>query len=269
MFASLSIYGLYSYDNSIFDNLALPSDFTEQERDDTILSILSECSDFALLYPDFDFMKMLIGVWSRNELHIWTKLLESERIEFNPIENYDRHENITRAVDSAGGETNSRASAATGQADRKTDTLTATAGSAQRDDSGSSKNSGTNIGNTEGTAGQTAYDSDTIKETTRSRGASSSLSNADEEHSGTAKEFNSSSETGTGTTAEKSAVQESETGKRETNNRTVETVINHTHGNIGVTQAADMLERYREVNNFCTIDFIVNSFKDRFCVQVY
>lgn len=269
MFASLSIYGLYSYDNTIFDNLVLPSAFTDQERDDTIMTILERCSDLALLYPDFDFMKMLIGVWSRNELHIWNKLLESERIEFNPIENYDRHESITRAVNSTGGETDSRSSATTGQADRKTDTLTATTGSAQRDDSGSSSNSGSNIGSTEGTSGQTAYDSDTIKDTGRSRGASSSLSSADEEHSGTAKESNSSSETGTGTTAEKSAVQESATGKRETNNQTVETVTNHTHGNIGVTQAADMLARFREVSDFCTIDFIVDSFKDRFCIQVY
>ena len=269
MFASLSIYGLYTYDNSLFDNLVLPAAFTDQEKDDTILTILSECSDLALLYPDFDFMKMLIGVWSRNELHIWSKMLESERIEFNPIENYDRYESISRAVQSTGGETDSRASATTGQADRKTDTATATTGSAQRDDSGSSKNSGSNIGNTEGTTGQTAYDSDTIKDTGRSRGTSSSLSSTDEEHSGTAIESNSSIETGTGTTAEKSAVQESETGKRETNNQTVETVTNHTHGNIGVTQAADMLERFRQVSDFCTIDFIVNSFKDRFCVQVY
>ena len=34
MFASLSIYGLYTYDNSIFDNLVLPADFTDDERND-------------------------------------------------------------------------------------------------------------------------------------------------------------------------------------------------------------------------------------------
>lgn len=297
MFASLSIYGLYSYDTSIFDNLVLPSAFTDQERDDTILTILSECSDLALLYPDFDFMKMLIGVWSRNELHIWNKLLESERIEFNPIENYDRHESITRAVNSTGGETDSRSSATTGQADRSDSASKATTGQSDRSDSASKSASelssrdekadnssrGNNTGSTEGVNGQTAYDSDTIKDTAKSRGISASVSATDEQRNASASEYNSQQESNTGSTQERSAVQEANTGstsehsavqeaatgKRETNNQTVETVTNHTHGNIGVTQAADMLARFREVSDFCVIDFIVDSFKDRFCVQVY
>jgi hypothetical protein len=30
-----------------------------------------------------------------------------------------------------------------------------------------------------------------------------------------------------------------------------------------------MLEGFREISNFCTVKFICDSFKDRFCVQVY
>lgn len=241
MFASLSIYGLYSYDNTIFDNLVLPSAFTDQERDDTIMTILERCSDLALLYPDFDFMKMLIGVWSRNELHIWSKLLESERIEFNPIENYDRHETLTRSMQTGSSEEDSRQSASTGQGTRT--------------DNGSSSSAGANVGNSTGTTGQTAYDSDTIKDTSRSTGDTESSSTSSEQHTGEA--------------VENSAAQAAESGKRDVKTQGVETVTNHTHGNIGVTQAADMLARFREVSDFCTIDFIVDSFRDRFCVQVY
>ena len=241
MFASLSIYGLYSYDDSLFDNLVLPSAFTEQERDDTIMTILERCSDLALLYPDFDFMKMLIGVWSRNELHIWNKLLESERIEFNPIENYDRHETLTRTIHSGSKEEDSRQSAS--------------AGHGSRQDSGSSGSTGANAGSSTGTSGQTAYDSDTIKNTSRSVGDTQSSSTSSEHHSGEA--------------VENSSAQAAESGKRSVDSNGTETVLNHTHGNIGVTQAADMLARFREVSDFCTIDFIVESFRDRFCVQVY
>ena len=39
----------------------------------------------------------------------------------------------------------------------------------------------------------------------------------------------------------------------------VETVTNHTHGNIGVTTAQQMIEGFREVSKFCTYDYIVQS----------
>ena len=269
MFASLSIYGLYTYDSSIFDNLVLPEDFTDDERNDIIMTILAECSDLALLYPDWDFMKMLIGVWSKNELLIWTKMLQSERIEFNPIENYDRYETISRTVHESGDQSDNRQRATTGQSDREDSTIQANTGHSSRDETGGSTSRGNSAGNTEGINGQTAYDSDTIKDTSRSKGASSSVSQSEDTRNASATESTGSQATGKGTAQERSAVQEAESGAWQSNNRTVEAVTNHTHGNIGVTQAADMLERYREVSNFCTIDFIVKSFKDRFCVQVY
>lgn len=198
MFASLSILGLYQYDEGIFDNLELPDDI---DRDILITEICTECSDFALLYPDYDFMRMLIGVWSRKEARIWSAMLESELVEYNPIENYDRYETITREVESAS--------------------------------SGSS--SGSAQSNATSTASQTAFNSDTFKDTGRSTGtdSNSNTEQAAQESSGT------------------------------------ESTTSHMHGNIGVTTAAQMLEGYREISNFSTYDFIVNSFKNRFCVQVY
>ena len=205
-FASLSIYGLYTYNAEIFDNLVLPSGL---DKDILVSDILTECSDFALLYPNYDFMKMLIGVWSQKELLIWTRLHESETIEYNPIENYDRHESISRSVTSeATGESAANSKAST-------------------TGSGVSK------------AGRTAYDSGSMRDVSQSDSMSSDASQGES----------------------------SETSKNAASG--VETVVNHTHGNIGVTTAQQMIEGYREVSKFCVYDYIVQSFKDRFCVQVY
>ena len=93
MAASLSILGLYEWNEGIFDNLELPDGI---DRDILIPEIVTQCSDFCLLYPDYDFMRMLIGVWSKKEQRIWEDLLRSETFEYNPIENYDRYEEIER-----------------------------------------------------------------------------------------------------------------------------------------------------------------------------
>lgn len=206
MFASLSILGLYEYNNDVFDNLTLPEGLNS-----TVLipMIVTECSDFALLYPDYDFMKMLIGVWSLKEQRIWAAMLESETLEYNPIENYDRYESISRSVSSE------------------------SSGSS----SGNSEASGSSSGTT--TAAQTAFNTDSFKDTGRSVSSSTT--------SNTSEASESASQTAEGT----------------------ETTEAHLHGNIGVTTAQQMIAGYREISNFSTYDFIVQSFKDRFCVQVY
>lgn len=94
---TLSILGLYNYDNTIFDLLTLP-----EGVDKTILvkSICAELADMELLYPNPEVMKDLIGVWSAGCQYEWAKLLESMNFEYNPIDNYDRTE--TRTLTSQG-----------------------------------------------------------------------------------------------------------------------------------------------------------------------
>lgn len=94
---TLSILGLYNYDNTIFDLLTIP-----EGLDKTILikSICAELADMELLYPNPEVMKDLIGVWSAGCQYEWAKLLESMNFEYNPIDNYDRTE--TRTLTSQG-----------------------------------------------------------------------------------------------------------------------------------------------------------------------
>ena len=206
MAASLTILGLYEWNEGIFDNLELP---TGLDRDIVIPEIVTQCSDFCLLYPDYDFMKMLIGVWSKKEKRVWEDLLRSETFEYNPIENYDRYEEIERTVE---GESTSSAE--------------------------SSRTSSGNASNTT-TGAQTAYNDLTFADTGRTISTGT----------------NSGSDSGT------------DSGESTSNG--TENVSAHMHGNIGVTTAQQMIQGFREISDFCTVDFIVQSFKDRFCIQVY
>lgn len=252
MFASLSVYGLWEWDNSLFDNMVLPADL-EDHRQDLISEILVDCSDFSLLYPNWDFMKALIGVWSRNEQRIWEKMLESELIEFNPIENYNRYESISRAMHSRSTEDTSSAAARVEHSD--SDGQSSSAGNT------TSAGRSSSTGNTDSRAGQTAYDSDSIKETSRSTGAAL--------NSGSSEDHSASQDQSHNAQTVRGVAQETGSGKREAETGGAETTTSHVHGNIGVTQAADMLERFRDVSQFCTVQYIVDSFKNRFCVQVF
>lgn len=96
---SVSILGLYSLDESIFDNMEIPDGL---DKDVLIAEILAECSDFTLLYPDGDFMKMMLGMWSKKEKLVWEAMQKSVELEYNPIENFDRYETVTRNVEGKG-----------------------------------------------------------------------------------------------------------------------------------------------------------------------
>ena len=88
----LSFLGLYNWDNSIFDDMSLPDDFTEDDKTIIINNLLMECAELEVIYPDPDFMKQAITAWSAKEVYTWSRLYEACKAEYNPIENYDRHE---------------------------------------------------------------------------------------------------------------------------------------------------------------------------------
>ncbi len=94
----LSILTLTEYDDSIWDGLQAPSYeeykdglFTSHELDKRLLisNILLECSDLALIYPDWDYMKTFIEMWSASELPVWNKMYRTTLFEYNPLWNVD------------------------------------------------------------------------------------------------------------------------------------------------------------------------------------
>lgn len=90
--AWLSIAGMYAYDNTIFDGLALPEGVN---KDALIFNLLSETAELEILYPDAPFMKEMLKMWSAKELSVWERMYKTTTLEYNPIENYDRIEEFT------------------------------------------------------------------------------------------------------------------------------------------------------------------------------
>ena len=50
----ISIYGLYTYDPTLFDGLSLPD---QLDAETFVDNLIMDCSDMEVLYPDAEFMK--------------------------------------------------------------------------------------------------------------------------------------------------------------------------------------------------------------------
>ena len=108
----ITLLGLYQYSNTLFAQLQLPS-FQVQilpapqltwvpDKDTLIALILEKASDFPCLYPNFDFMQFMIGVWSKNCAYMMNELWLTTVTKYKIAENYDRTTTITRTTSSSG-----------------------------------------------------------------------------------------------------------------------------------------------------------------------
>lgn len=96
---TLSLLGLYQYNEQLFDGLRLPSGVN---KDTFVNNLLAETAEFEVIYPDAEFMANMIAVWSEKELPVWEKLDETLHYDYDPISNYDRHEESTNTGESLG-----------------------------------------------------------------------------------------------------------------------------------------------------------------------
>lgn len=88
----LSVLGLYNFNSSLFSDMVYPSGFTDDDKQTVVGNILAECAELEVLYPDYDTMKGLIGLWSKLNISVWQRIFTASQLEYNPIENYNRTE---------------------------------------------------------------------------------------------------------------------------------------------------------------------------------
>lgn len=259
--AHLSIVGLERLNPDIWDFMVYPDGWTDEQKADLRDNIKLECYELEVIYSDSVFMMNAIGRWSRKEKPIWNALKATMEYEYNPIENTDRYEeeNITDENEKTiiGTDTENRSGSETGQ---NGNTRTHT-GSDQRTGSGSVTNDGEDVTTNEvqgydsqlyaphdkstveygGTQQNTSNDTVTYNQTIRDQAA-------EEKQFTEQNTFNkSSTESGEGTRG-----------------RTL-----HTHGNIGTMTVQSMILEQRNVVQFNLMDYIIDSFKQRFCILVY
>lgn len=234
------------FDSTLFDGLQLPEGIDKKL---VINCILERHGNAALAHPDPEWMRHYIGTWSARRLPIWEKLDATLHLEYNPIENYDRKEDIEET--------------------RTTERTTSGNAKSTNSENLSESSSGTSSGETsetgtEDTAGEnkrdvsaenaTDYQADTKDTNTvaveRKTDGTTSTETSQE----------SSSDRNISTTAETS-------GKENTTDTFTHT--NRAHGNIGVTTAQRMIQAERDLVRYSLIEEIAEDYRDAFCLDVY
>lgn len=88
---------------SFFDILALqPNFFSDAEidvrldREEIKMAILERCGTLLPLYTNSHMFKQFSDSFFKQRKQIITKLIDSTQFEYNPIDNYDRKEDVTR-----------------------------------------------------------------------------------------------------------------------------------------------------------------------------
>lgn len=290
----LSIITMFNYDPTIFDNMVIPE---ELDKDIITDNIMLELGELELLYNDPAMMKFAIGRWSAKELKKWKDLYATTVLEYNPIENYNRTEEFTDAEtrnlsksntqtrnlagtnnetrDLAGTNNETRNLAVTSLETR--DLTTGIIGVTDTTDN--DVQGGSNV-NTKEVSGYNSATLATESKDTQTLGATNNKTvHTETTQDGTDAGTVNTATTDTGTdnraTTDTGTVNTtiSDTGTvvdAGADTGTVETRrTGNAKGNIGVTTAQQMIEEERAVVQFNIYDYIVDSFKKRFCILVY
>lgn len=96
MRATLSLLGLYNYDNSVLDGLTLPANFATGDREILINNLLIETAEFEILYTEPSFLKLAITQWCNKRKSTWEWMKKTQLFEYNPLWNENYNDDITR-----------------------------------------------------------------------------------------------------------------------------------------------------------------------------
>ena len=240
----LDLLGIYQFDNSVLDLLELPKDEDGNEvidRDTLKDNLLMDTAEMEILYPDASFLKLAIGSWSKKQVPIWTELYNSTQFEYNPIWNVDG--TVIEERDLAG-------------TDYRTDDHTT---ERTHDDS---------MERTHDDTMERTHD-DTITADSSTYGYNSSTAaptdTVETGHEGTITDAH----TGTITDAHTGTITDTDTGTINHDTTDTGSITTTRQGNIGVTSTQSLIKEQRDVVQFNIMDYIINDFKNRFCLLVY
>ena len=255
----LTMIGAYKYDPEIFTSLDLPSSI---DRETAINNILLRCGESPLLYDNPDFIKLMIGTWSRKWKDSIERMLTALEEEYNPLHNFDRYEQYDdERHNTDSNRTDGELNRTTSQ--NKTDTTTY----------GSTITEGTETDEdiTYSGSDTTLNDVSAFNETNYQPSSKNSLTSSNTsgrdmtedkttDHSGKDELKTIDSQSLKDVNAESKSGKFDETTKHD----------GHLYGNIGVTTSQQMLQAELDLRSKVNIyDVIAEMFYKEFCVYVY
>lgn len=277
MRATLSLMGMYEYDNTILDFFHYPDKWETVDKDVFVNKLLLDTAELEILYPDANIFKTAIKYWSAAEVQNWNKLYDTTVLKYNPIWNKDgtvteiekhiKNNNYTDVTDG----TIADHSSTSGNQSTESSGNENTNGSQNTEASGNENTNTTNNTNEKdyvfgfnsesaAQSGQTVTDDTGSTNTDRSENSTTN-SSAHTDRSENSKTNSSASTDATTTNNTNFKHDEKENIDRE--------YTRTEQGNIGITTTQQMINEEREVDKFNLMDYIIDRFKQRFCLLVY
>ena len=238
-----------NYDNkSIVDSWSLSTiDYFDPQ---VLLSdIIVKGGTFEPLYSDPEFFYYMCSFFWQKWERTFTKWFEAFEIEYNPLENYDRHESWTESKDDTGtvDSTDTRTNLTSEVTDTDTTDNTTITNSETTDNDTTTENK------------VSAYDSSGYSEKDKS------ITENDISVSGTT--LNSS--TGTVDTSFRSTNNDSTVIDTDTTNKSEIEHEGHLHGNIGVTTSQEMLKSELDIQSWNIYEHMTDIFIKEMLITVY
>lgn len=289
------IRAVLDYDNTVFDNMHLPTGIS---LDEVVDDIIFKYGDAPLFCPDPAVLKYYIERWSGHRLPLWERFIAAVNAQYDPIENYNRYElsetslkyghTIKTDDDLTHGHTITTDDDLThGESIETNDDLTHGESIETNDDLTHGESIETNDDLTHGLTVENKIaadnsatyqpDNEGINSGTDERDTTEEHSGTDqrditEEHSGTDQRDITEEHSGTDErdiTEEHSGtdqrdISESHSGKDITG------INSHIHGNIGVTTSQQMLNQELDIiQRLDIINYIADDWHSEFCLLIY
>lgn len=104
--AKLTLFSAYNYckahDINLFEAFETIPDI---DADLLTNVLLTRGGEFGLIYPDIDFLKMQVETSVKKWQHTIARWVKIQNEEYNPLHNYDRHEEYTDTEETSGTQT--------------------------------------------------------------------------------------------------------------------------------------------------------------------
>lgn len=288
----ITLNGWLQYDPTIFDGVILPEDY---DRDALLAEIMSRSGELYTYHQVPYVLKENIRLWfSRNFLN-FDRMMAALMADYNPIENYDRHEDWTRIPDltDEAKHTGSDSVEASGTDSTEASGSDSTEASGSDTDTLSGKDTTTRGYNNYNEASTRTGDDTTERTVSAFDSGAYQPAEKTVETFGSVKDskditgsYDDSTDYGKVDTMDYGRKDETTYGRRDetTYGRKDETTFNSTmtdrhtgfekytsrvHGNIGVTTSQQMIQSELELRKFDIYEEIAGRFEHEFLVQVY